>query len=302
MIAICHNCGALKKHPRHECSRCHICPQTPDDIKFACMLTNEVLDVHALAEAAALIRSYQHLNLKSPAQAALLYSLQDVSGRRTPRPLLATRIAVAVALAAIAAVLFFFLHPWPQFEWASKVDSISSYSSFMARFPKSTYAGPAANRIRVLREPEVWTKANNSGDIEALRIYIRAYPDGQHLESAKQQAARLADASWEPIRHSRSEAEIRGYISSYPEASKLAAAEARIQELYDDIDWVKEQDNIDHYQRFVTRHPEHPNIASIEKRIIDLEVRAIAAGEYGELPKAQAMSLGGSSVEDDIAN
>jgi hypothetical protein len=66
---------------------------------------------------------------------------------------------------------------------------------------------------------------------------------------------------------------------------------------------VKEQDKIPHYQRFIARNPTHPQRAWMEKRIIDLEVDAIAAGEHGELPKADAVgdasTAGPAAVEID---
>jgi hypothetical protein len=64
---------------------------------------------------------------------------------------------------------------------------------------------------------------------------------------------------------------------------------------------VKEQDKIPHYQRFLSRNTGHPQRAWMEKRIIDLEVDAIAAGEHGTLPKAEtagdAAATGPAGVE-----
>jgi hypothetical protein len=74
------------------------------------------------------------------------------------------------------------------------------------------------------------------------------------------------------------------------------------QELYNDIDWVFKQDKLAHYRQFAYRHPSHPQINSIEKRIIDLEVKEIAGGEYGEMPPAQVQSLGGSYAHVEIKN
>ena len=59
---------------------------------------------------------------------------------------------------------------------------------------------------------------------------------------------------------------------------------------------------MEHYRRFATRYPTHSQIAAIEKRIIDLEVKEIAAGEYGEMPRAQALSYGGTTTDVEVEN
>jgi predicted RNase H-like nuclease (RuvC/YqgF family) len=78
--------------------------------------------------------------------------------------------------------------------------------------------------------------------------------------------------------------------------------QAERERLQYDWDWVQAEDSIDAYKKFATRFPEHPQITQIQKRIIDLEVKEIAAGEYGELPKAQAISVGGTTSEVEIEN
>jgi hypothetical protein len=78
--------------------------------------------------------------------------------------------------------------------------------------------------------------------------------------------------------------------------------QAELEKLQYDWDWVQAQDSIDAYKKFATRFPDHPQIKQIQKRIIDLEVKAIAAGEYGELPRAQAITVGGTTAEVKIEN
>ncbi len=229
---------------------------------------------------------------------------RDEQETRAQRPAQQQGIAAKgwCIIAATAAILFLIFHPWPHYQWALSRDKVSSYDGFVARFPSSDYTLNAKERIRELREDEIWSAADGAGKIETLRSYIRVYPDGKHLDDAKQQTASIADSQWTPISNSRSEAEIRRYLKSYPETSKLAMAEARIQELYNDFYWVKEQDTLEHYRRFATRHPTHTQIAAIEKRIIDLEVKEIAAGKYGAMPRAQALSYGGTSTVVEVEN
>jgi len=245
-------------------------------------------------------------------------------------------------LAGIAAILFLIFHPWPHYQWSSFQDSVPSYEGYVNRFPSSDYADSARERIRVLKEPEVWSQAKDTDQIEALRGYIRVYPDGKHLDDAKKRVSELADAQWNLISGTDSKTEVVKFLREYPETTKTSEAEARIvtiadgqwrkiaagrsvpainkfledypetsmrseaeqriQELYNDWDWVREQDSLDHYQRFAARNPNHPERRWIEKRIIDLEVKEIAAGEYGEMPRAQPLSYGGSTVEVEVEN
>ena len=302
MIAICHSCGSIKQNPIHSCPGCNSTPQTDDDIALAFMLTDRFLEKEKLIEAAKMIRSGQRIQLPPSVKAAVMAALQGARAQQPPQQQGISAKGWGI-IAAIAAILFLIFHPWPHFQWASFRDRVNSYESFVSRFPSSDYASDAKERVRVLREPDVWSATDGSGQIETLRSYIRVYRgDGKHLDDAKQQITTIADRLWTPISTSRSEAEIRRYLKDYPETTKLAAAEAHIQELYNDFEWVKEQDSLEHYRRFATRYPTHSQIAAIEKRIIDLEVKEIAAGEYGEMPRAQALSYGGTTTDVEVEN
>jgi hypothetical protein len=323
------------------CTGCHTVPQSDDDVALAFMLTDRFLDKDKLTAAAKMIRSGQRIELPPAVRAAVLAALQ---GARAQRPTQQQGIGARGwgAIAAIAVVLFLIFHPWPHFQWSSFRDTASSYEAFAARFPSSDFTSLAKERLRVLKEDEIWSAADGSGQIETLRSYIRVYPDGKHFDEAKRQTTSIADQRWQDISKSESKTEIQRFTKDYPETTKIAAAEARvieiadkkwsaisksrslteirnfltafpettkatdadarIQLLFNDFDWVKEQDSLEHYRRFATRYPSHAQIAAIEKRIIDLEVKEIAAGEYGEMPKAQALSYGGTSTDVDVEN
>lgn len=274
-----------------------------DELALAFMLTDQFLPKEKLAEASRLIKSGQRIELPPHIRTAVLAAIQSARTQQAaPQKGQGLGLRGWGILAGIAAILFLIFHPLPHYQWSSFQDSVPSYEGFVNRFPSSDYADSARERIRILREPEVWLQARETDQIEALRGYIRVYPDGKHLDEAKTRVTELADAQWGLIAGSRSEAEIRKFLKSYPETSKTAAAEARIQELFNDWDWVREQDSLDHYQRFAARYPNHAERRWMEKRIIDLEVKEIAAGEYGEMPRAQPLSYGGSTVEVEVEN
>jgi hypothetical protein len=323
------------------CTACSTVPRSDDDIALAFMLTDRYLDKEKLIAAAKMIRGGQRIELPPAVRTAVLAALQGARAQRSTQKQGIGAKGWAI-IAAIAAILFLIFHPWPHFQWSSFRDKVVGYEGFVARFPSSDFTEDAKERIRVLREDEVWQAADGSGQIETLRSYVRTYHDGNHLDKAKNQITDIADQHWNELSKSESKAEIQKFTKDYPETSKIAEteariieisdqkwaaisksrslteirnfltafpettkatdAEARIQFLFNDFDWVKEQDALEHYRRFASRYPSHAQIAAIEKRIIDLEVKEIAAGEYGEMPKAQALSYGGTSTAVEVEN
>lgn len=293
MTAICHNCGARKNDPFQNCPQCRKAPAGDDELALSMMLSEHFLSPEKLAAAAAAIKAGQKLELPPKMRAAVL-SAMKVARRKPGGGAWRPWIKPAVIVGVIAG-LFLIFHPWPHYQVASFQDSVAAYQGFANRFPQSEYAAAARERIRVLQEDDVWQAAVTDSGIESYRSYIRVYPDGKHLDVAKQRTTELADGIWKGISGTRSEAEVLKFLKEYPETSKRSDAEAQIQFLYNDWSWVKEQDKIPHYQRFLARNPTHPQRRWMEKRIIDLEVDAIAAGEHGELPKAEAQSGARSS-------
>jgi len=287
MPAICHNCGTSKSGPFQACPQCSKVPQSDDEVALAMMLSGDFLPPEKLAAAAAAIKSGQQLELPPKMRAAVLSAMKAARNRSAPAWWLPW-VKPAVIVGIIAA-LFLIFHPWPHYQVASFQDTVPAYQGFLNRFPQGEYVPAARERIRVLQEEDVWRAAVADSGIEGYRNYIRVYPDGKHLDAAKQRTTELSDGVWKGISGTRSEAEITKFLKEYPETSKRSDAEARIQFLYNDWSWVKEQDSVSHYQRFLARNPAHPQRGWMEKRIIDLEVDAIAAGEHGELPKADAV-------------
>lgn len=303
MIAICHRCGAPKAAPIERCSTCGSAPVNEEELVLSFALTDRLLSKSELTRASRLIKNGQRVEVPPEIRLAVLSAIAKARAEGTPtRGKQVSSRATWGILLGLAAILLLIFNPWPHYQWASLLDTIPAYEGFVNRFPSSDYTYSARQRIHVLREPEVWAQADASDRIEALRAYVRDYPGGQHANEAKERITKIADAQWEHVSSSRSEAEIREFLSRYPETTKVGAAEARIQQLYDDLDWVREQDSLDHYRRFATRFPDHPEIEWIKKRIIDLEVREIAAGEYAEMPRAEPLSLGGSSAYMEVEN
>ena len=140
---------------------------------------------------------------------------------------------LGVALVVIA-TLYLLFAPGPHYKWASFKDTSESYESFLERFPRSGSSDEARERLRILSQDDVWSKANQAGTIKLLRKYRDDYPDGKYLVEANSQIRILADNYWKEIEASRSEREIKSFIRNYPETTKSTSAEQRLHALYND--------------------------------------------------------------------
>ncbi len=307
-------------------------------------------------------------------------SCQHCEGRRPRTP------GVLVAATALL-VLLFLSQAWPQYQWASLLNQVESYESFVKRFPDDKLTGRARAKIYRLKDDGVWASAAAAGTMDDARRYLRLYPHGKHRNEARLRLGNLIDEEWRQVAAipyeskireflathpdappqtraeaedlisrligeawrraaltrseakvttflkrnpeapaqviaeakallaelaqedrwkqlagSRSAAEIRAFLLEHPQSPHRGDLEARLAELSDDWDWVREQDTLEPYRHFLSRFPEHPLARWIEKRIIDLEVTEIAAGDHGEIPQVEARRLGGSAVGIEVKN
>jgi hypothetical protein len=340
MLIFCYRCGQLKSSPLEKCQGCKSTPRSKDDLAVSFFLTERFVPSDKLVQMANAIR-FQGGRITLPKDIRDNVLIAS-AGPDFLRELNRKQRRKFALFAGVAALLVAAFHPRPHFEWASFRDNVAAYEAYRDRFPNSVDADVAKERIRVLSEDSVWQAALDSRNIISLRSYTETYPDGKYLEQARAETIAAADRRWEEISRTASRKEIAQFLRNYPETSKKDAAKAkdlaivedawkkvskersvrvlgqfitdhgdtarsrdaekRIQELYDDYDWVREQDKLAYYQSFAKKFPNHPNRKLIEKRIIDLEVQDIAAGEYGQMPKAEALTYGGTSSVLDVEN
>jgi len=303
MNAICFKCGTAKRHPLDSCQRCQSLPRTENEVVLSIALSTSVTSPEDLVSLAHRIKNGQGVAVPAEIRQRILVALMSAGAQKSappPRKMgTASKWAIAVGIALVAFVWF---HPWPSYQWASYKDTAEGYENFIERFPGAALIHPASERIRKLREDEIWAKASGSADVTLLRDYVSNYHDGKYITQARNKLREIADAKWPAISQSRSELEIRKFIKENRETSKRAEADALLEALYDDYEWVRGQDSLFYYKRLAERFPKHPKIDSINKRIIDLEVKKIASGKYGELPQAEAISLGGTEAHVEVKN
>jgi len=206
-------------------------------------------------------------------------------------------------LVSIALTIFVYFNAWCQFHVSTLRNSKGGYEYFLKRFPWSPpYSQEARERLNLLLEDDVWGAAARSDDLSAYKQYVRTYKNGKYLDKAKARIVELSDQIWEQLSATKSDEKLKVFISKYPESTKIQDAQLRLDALYNDYEWVKEQDKLIHYQRFISQYPGHAESAWIQKRIIDLEVDEISKGEYGDMPKADRVTGSGVDAEVTIEN
>jgi hypothetical protein len=304
MIAICFKCGASKSAPLERCPSCGSVPVEGEESTLSLALTDRFLPRARLAEAAQMVASGQMVRL--PADVGeLVREASDSPRGRWPatkrKSNLGALIGVALVIVVVA-LCFVISHPWVHYQLCLSRDDIPSYTAFVERFPSSRYSEVARERLRQLREPAIWSQAKSAGGVHSLRLYIRFYPSGSHVSEASAKVREIADSHWPAVADGRSVKAIEKFLADYPETTMADAARQRIKELRDDWDWVREQDSAEEYRRFAEHFPAHPQHSWIHKRIVDLEVDAIASGQHGELRPVQSVKSEGVVAEMRLEN
>lgn len=285
MNVFCFNCGGGKSAWDARCETCRQQPHSDEEIALSLRLTERFTPHDQLLAIVERIRAGAKPN--SSVLANLLSSLKENVEQEKSRVRKKARsktIAGAVLAIILIAGVAYLVHPWPAFKIAKIRDDIASYESYLVQFPSGEYAEFAQHRLHVLREPVVWNSARSSDRTSQYKEYLRLYPNGKFKNAAKGRLDAMAEENWRTLSNSRSKDDLEAFMRQFPSSPFITHAQSALESLRTDFSWVKDQDNIDEYQAFLAKFPSSPKKNWIEKRIIDLEVDSIAAGDHGELP------------------
>ena len=170
----------------------------------------------------------------------------------------------------------------PQWENVQHGDSMVAIHTFGSSYPELRERFPATEVL-----DQRWKTAVAQSDLAGVSAFRDLPPDVGSRWPFTETFRTLSTTAWAAVLKKRDLEGIRMFAKRFPDLAKQPDADAAIDALYSDPDWVLAQNKLEHYRRFVQRHPKHPKSPSMEKMIIDLEVAAIAAGDHGVLPKAQ---------------
>lgn len=141
-----------------------------------------------------------------------------------------------------------------------------------------------------LMESEIWKDAQSQNELSRIRTYQSLYPDGKFTKAALALVSNIADQEWSNVMKSRSPEAIFRFTESFPETDRRSQADTLLAEWHNDPTWVDSQNSIAAFERFIAQNPNSQQRKYFEKRIIDLEVAEIAAGEHGKLPQSQPVN------------
>jgi len=143
--------------------------------------------------------------------------------------------------------------PASKFNYASRINTISSYEEFIRRYPDSPYVSEARKKIQKLKEEAAFKEAESKNSIAAYRHFIEMYPDSELVEKAKNRiAASEEEALIRTWRLGTVEA-FQGFIESYPDGSYILEAKRRLEYLK-----AVAEGTIDVYLDFVREYPNSP--------------------------------------------
>jgi len=167
---------------------------------------------------------------------------------------------------------------------------------FIAKWPGSREESLARAELQTLAT-EQWRTLQASTDFRAIQRFLKEYPEAVEKTQA---AARIEDLeileAWGRVKNSTNLQALTNHANRHKDHETARLANQRIETLCSDYEWVKGQDKLSIYRVYLKLNPSSSNKAAVEKRIIDLEVAEILAGEHGKLPPASPVRMTGGSV------
>ncbi|MCQ2058619.1 MAG: hypothetical protein MJY71_02155 [Bacteroidaceae bacterium] len=150
---------------------------------------------------------------------------------------------------------------------AAEKNGLSSLNKFAVTFGISNEFGKRAKeRVSQICD-SLYTIANNEGTIEGWREYINAVPS-DYIKDAKEKQEQIENLAWNTDSKAWQQATKANTLSSY--------------------------------QRYLALYPNGAHHTEADKKVIDMQVANIYAGEHGELPAMDRTGYGGgytSSIE-----
>ncbi len=203
---------------------------------------------------------------------------------------------------------------------AEAEDSVGGYRDYIERYQGVPPA--MRHRVRVDEAQErlserieaLWANGKPWASVDEIESFLRDYPEKdrsgevattiQRLrnEARARENARADDDAWTSAAGSNEYDSYARYLERFPQGRHHREAEQAIERFESDWEWVQARDELEVYQRFLARVPGHEEKDSIERRIIELEVESIMAGNPGELTPADAIVLGGDEVRIAVEN
>lgn len=98
-----------------------------------------------------------------------------------------------------------------------------------------------------------WTKAKGENTLEAYRLYVSSYPEGNHVADANETIDFQDDFRWKSIRQNISEVSLNLYMTDFPDGKHVEECT----DLLNDLPWIKTQEinTIAAYEEYRRNNP-----------------------------------------------
>jgi outer membrane protein assembly factor BamD (BamD/ComL family) len=164
-------------------------------------------------------------------------------------------------------------------------DTVSSYRNFLQKYPDSTFAKEARERLEAV-EVRDWKKAQSEDKPGAYRTFLKIYPDSRFAGEAKAKILELEKSAWERAQAEDSAKSYKEFLQHYPASAFAATARTKAREL----SWEEAQKShtVEAYSGFIEEFkntPPYHHMAEAQKML--QQVQKIREEQWEEdLPKA----------------
>ena len=168
--------------------------------------------------------------------------------------------------------------------------SIELCEKYLRDFPNSSYTDSVL---------ELLYNNLNKNDINILTSFSYSYPGTEQAWRADERVSNICDSLYNNARKTNTIVGWKKYQESVPEW-RHSDSQHKIDSL-ENLVWSTEskawkeaqkQNNLFAYNKYKKLYPKGKHISQAEKKIIDLEVADVYAGDYGSLPSMDKVSYG----------
>jgi len=148
------------------------------------------------------------------------------------------------------------------FERAKGKHSISAYSSYIAKHPRSEYVPEAERRLEALR----FAEAKRVDDLASYAAFVKQYPSSEYLPEA---TSRIETLRYLEAKRTDNIHAYESFLNEYPVSEHAVDANTRIEELR--FEAVREEDTIEGYQAYLPQCSDATRQEHVERRIHELQ-------------------------------
>ena len=233
---------------------------------------------------------------------------------------------------------------WYSYRRARTLDKVPIWKSFLETAQDPDRIAFAQSRLTHVAEEAAWTQATSTNDGSATMEYVKAFRNGSHAEeailrlltmaqenwreatrlgyfdalqqsrlegnqaywsdSAKAILSALADSAYNEISQSTYDKQLESFIGLWKDMPAASKAQRRLDQLWNSIEWVRNENTKEAYERFIERNPNSSDVQYCQKRLIDLEVADAVTKQLssplGQLPRMERIGASEASGQSEI--